>query len=127
MIKYRAQILGAIVILLAICSVFYTAAYNESQTRYVMCGGQAVEDTILALKSRDAASLAVTVSNKQAVIDRYNLILILSDAPNAPKNLTKMQALANYEASVADYETALDVYANALRQAQLPNAHCLVR
>jgi hypothetical protein len=67
------------------------------------------------------------VSNKQAVIDRYNLILILSDAPSAPKNLTKAQALANYETSVADYETALDVYANALRQAQLPNAHCLVK
>jgi hypothetical protein len=127
MIKYRAQILGAIVILLAIGSVFYTAAYNRSQTRYVMCGGQAVEDTVLALKSRDAASLAVTVSNKQAVIDRYNLILILSDAPNAPKNLTKTQALANYETSVTDYETALDVYANALRQAQLPTLHCLIK
>jgi hypothetical protein len=127
MIKHRAQIVGAIVILLSICSVFYTAVYNRSQTRYVLCGGQAVEDTILALKSRDAASLAVTVSNKQAVIDRHNLLLILADAPNATKNLTKAQALANYDTSVADYETALDVYANTLRQAQLPNAHCLVR
>jgi hypothetical protein len=127
MIKHRAQIIGAVVILLSICSVIYTAAYNQSQTRYVMCGGQAVEDTIMALKSRDAAALAVTVSNKQAVVDRYYLILILSDAPNMPKNLTKAQAITNYEASVTSYETALDVYANALRQAQLPNLHCLVR
>jgi hypothetical protein len=127
MIKHRAQIIGTVVILLSICSVVYTAIYNQSLSRYVMCGGQAVEDTIVALKSRDADALAVTISNKQAVIDRYRLLLILSDAPNMPKNLTKAQAITNYEASVNSYERALDVYASTLQQAQLPNAHCLVR
>lgn len=117
-------VIGVIVVM-ALASLYVTSAYNSQQKKYVQCGGAAVVQTIEAIRARDKAALDLADSDKSIVRARYNLLLLLANAPNKP-NMSMAEALGSYESSVQTFETAIDNYTNAIRTAPLPAQGCLV-
>lgn len=120
------RIVLVIIVIMALASLYVTSQYNDQQRRYVGCGGNAVVQTIKALQSRDDAAIDLATSDKVVVLDRYNLLLLLSHAPNAPTNITLAQATIQYESGVNQFTASIDNYIAAIRRAPLPNANCLI-
>ena len=118
------RVLAVLVVIMAFASLYVTTSYNSQQKRYVQCGASAVMQTVDALQARDAAVIKLSESNKRVTLARYDLLLILAHAPNAP-NIPETQALLDYETSVNDYSARLDGYLLAVHNAPLPDAACL--
>lgn len=120
------RIVLAVIVIMALASLYVTSQYNDQQRRYVGCGGKAVLQTIQALKARDDAAIDLASSDQIVVRDRYAIVLLLAHAPNAPTNITLAQATIQYESGVNQFTTSIDNYVAAIKRAPLPDADCLI-
>jgi hypothetical protein len=118
------RVLAVLVVIMAFASLYVTTSYNSQQKRYVQCGARAVMQTVDALRARDDAVIKFSESNKRVTLARYDVLLLLLHAANAPE-ITPEQALRTYETAVNDYTARLDGYLLAVHNAPLPDAACL--
>ena len=98
---------GAIVVLLALASVFYTAKFSQDQTRYVRCSAQTLRDTVAAIKLRDAVQLQLNASTQFVSGARHTLLVAQTDAlAGRPADVDRAQREYNvaYDAWRIDQE-----------------------
>lgn len=125
--KISRGILGVILVLLAVGTVLSTAHANHEQRRLLACGSGVVQQTVLALKTRDAAEVRLTSATKLVAAARSDLYHALAEALEHQDVSTARisSAVDAYDKAAADYQSALDTNIAAINKAPLPTVGCL--
>lgn len=114
---------GAVLLIMSIVSVTFTAVRNYQRAGLIQCAQDTVKDIREGLQNRDKTRIAFDNAAKELAIYRAQLLLVMNGVqpdPNHP--ITLQQALDNYRATAPMYLTAIDDDIVAARNAPIPRS-----
>src|SRR5918998_2446694 len=123
--RWRYVLLGFMLLVLSLGTVFYTIQQNSRLNSLVECAAQIITINNSSFRVRDEAQVDLNNAMVRAINARQEMFHVLTDTVTGRSSLNIVdETLSRYDAVVEDYRNSVVRYADVVGRTSFPSSSC---